>query len=233
VFDADGELEGVVGFALDITERRRRGQISEVLSRVLRHNLRNDMNVILGNAATLSEHDDAAVRAVGDRITATSERLLSISETAREMRTRVLTGERMAPVPVREVVERAARAAAEEYPDAALEVTVPDGTDAAVAGVDAVVTELVDNAIRHNDGDPSVAIAVESTDDGVRLVVEDDGPGIPAMELEVLRQGEEGPLAHGQGLGLWLVNWLVEDAGGEFHVDTTPDSTRAVVTYPR
>jgi PAS domain S-box-containing protein len=233
VFDAEGAVEGVVGFALDITERRRREQISEVLSRVLRHNLRNDMNVILGSAADLSDHQNETVRAIGNQITATAERLLSLSETAREMRTRVLAGERMAPLPVGEVVEHTVHATAEEYPEADLRVHIDDQPTATASGVDAVVTELIENAIRHNDDDPSVDVTVETTDGDVRLVIADDGPGLPAMEREVLNEGQESPLAHGQGLGLWLVNWLVEDAGGEFHVDVTDTGTRAIVRYPR
>lgn len=47
----------------------------------------------------------------------------------------------------------------------------------------------------------------------VRIV--DRNPAIPEMEREVLRGDSEiGPLFHGSGLGLWLVNHIVRDADG-------------------
>jgi len=49
------------------------------------------------------------------------------------------------------------------------------------------------------------------------LVVADDGPGIPPAERSVLT-GEETPLEHASGLGLWYVNWIVTAGGGTFDI---------------
>lgn len=49
----------------------------------------------------------------------------------------------------------------------------------------------------------------------VLVQIDDDGPGIPDHEPSVLAEDSEGPLYHGSGLGLWLVNWFVETYGGE------------------
>jgi nitrogen fixation/metabolism regulation signal transduction histidine kinase len=78
------------------------------------------------------------------------------------------------------------------------------------------VENLCENAVEHND-DPSVSVSVETvTDDRqwIRIAVADDGTGIPKHERTVLTEGEETDLEHGSGLGLWLVNWVVERSGG-------------------
>lgn len=55
LLDSDGEFDGVVALVADISDRKRREQEVQVLHRVLRHNLRNDLNVIHGNAARIEE----------------------------------------------------------------------------------------------------------------------------------------------------------------------------------
>jgi signal transduction histidine kinase len=66
----------------------------------------------------------------------------------------------------------------------------------------------------------------------VRLTVADDGPGIPKAEIEVIEEGQETPLEHASGLGLWLVQHVVEQSGGdvEFEVE---DGTRVHLTLPQ
>mgnify|MGYP000521170846 CR=1 FL=1 len=44
----DGDLTHYLGFQTDVTERKRSEQLVRLLNRVLRHNLRNDLNVLLG-----------------------------------------------------------------------------------------------------------------------------------------------------------------------------------------
>ena len=53
------------------------------------------------------------------------------------------------------------------------------------------------------------------------LTVSDDGPGIPEMERSILEDGEEGPLTHSQGLGLWVVWTVVKQSGGELAISTS------------
>jgi signal transduction histidine kinase len=98
---------------------------------------------------------------------------------------------------------------------------VPEGlVVSAVAFLPEAITELVDNAVRHNDADePRVRISAAElpSESWVSLVVADDGPGIPPAERAVLT-GEETPLDHASGLGLWYVNWIVTAGGGALDI---------------
>lgn len=53
----------------------------------------------------------------------------------------------------------------------------------------------------------------------------DNGPGIPPNELTVLERGREDALAHGSGLGLWIVTMVVEEIDGTITYDTGEDGT--------
>ena len=68
---------------------------------------------------------------------------------------------------------------------------------------------------------------------GFALVeVHDDGPGIPEHERAVFDATAETPLSHSDGLGLWLVNWLVDDEGGDVTVETDVDGTTVTIRLP-
>ena len=50
----------------------------------------------------------------------------------------------------------------------------------------------------------------------------------PAVDREVLLEGEEAPLEHGNGIGLWLVNWIVTRSGGRIAFDENDPRGRRV-----
>ncbi|WP_407647948.1 ATP-binding protein [Halarchaeum nitratireducens] len=60
----------------------------------------------------------------------------------------------------------------------------------------------------------------------------DDGPGIPAAEVEVLTNGTESDLEHGSGLGLWTVVWCLRRLGGDVTFERTDDGTTVRLWLP-
>jgi signal transduction histidine kinase len=98
-----------------------------------------------------------------------------------------------------------------------------------------VIAELLDNAIEHaSEGDPRVRLAVRTSDsDALRVVVADRGEGIPEMERAVITEGDEHPLKHGSGLGLWIVKWLVTALGASIDIeDNDPRGTVVSIVFP-
>ncbi|MCU1590196.1 MAG: histidine kinase [Frankiales bacterium] len=102
-----------------------------------------------------------------------------------------------------------------------------------------VLTNLLDNAIRHSPPRGSVVVAAEPTGSGVRLCVTDQGSGITPTERErvferftrtdAARTAADG----GSGLGLSITRWLVELHGGSVHVADTAPGCTLVVDLPR
>jgi two-component system, OmpR family, sensor kinase len=84
---------------------------------------------------------------------------------------------------------------------------------AAPALLRAALTPLIDNASRH--AVRRVDLRVEPRGPRVLLVVEDDGPGLRADQVEaVFRPGHRGESGGAAGLGLAVVRRLVESVGG-------------------
>jgi PAS domain S-box-containing protein len=235
IVDEDGEIEHFVAIEDDVTDQVRRQQQLQVLQRVLRHNLRNDMTVVLGHADRLlhEDQDSATWRRSVERIQETAEELLDLGEKVRMTR-QSLPDE----VAHRSTIDATSLLAdlAEEYRRSFPEATVTCRVDVERCPVDGTIetalSELLDNAIHHSDTDaPTVELSVRTVDGGdwVELRVADDGPGIPDEERAVLRRGAETALLHGSGLGLWLVNWTVTAAGGEVEIDSS-ETYGSVVT---
>jgi signal transduction histidine kinase len=123
-----------------------------------------------------------------------------------------------------------------------VEVEVADGL--AVTGdlerVHQVVTNLVDNALRHSPADGTVVVRAADAGPVVRLEVADQGPGIPPAEagrvfdrfhrLDTSRSASAG----GTGLGLSIARWIVELHGGAIRAESNvPTGCRMVVELPK
>lgn len=98
-----------------------------------------------------------------------------------------------------------------------------------------VVTNLVENAIRHGQGQVSVGLASSPAVDGVRITVDDEGDGIPVeLRRRVFTKfwttGESG----GSGLGMYIIGGLSRAHGGRVIIDDAPGGgARVMVDWPR
>lgn len=232
----DGTVTHIVGFHTDVTQRQRTARLLDVLNRVLRHNIRNDLTAILGYASLL-EDDGMDVSAVARDITATGEDLLEVSERARELEQ--FTDREHVPVSYDpdQLLSTVAQQFRETVPEMIIDVSV-DTDDWLVSGpeMERVLSELLENAVVHDDDPPtSVQLTVRRSNEHLELTVIDDGPGIHPDEASIIEMGRETALDHNLGLGLWIVNWIVTKYGGSFQIQQTADSntgTSAVLRLP-
>ena len=219
-----------VAYAINSVRTRqellRREQRLQVFNRILRHNLRNDLNVVLGHADNLMEAIPEATESA-EIIKRKSTDLIDVSEKVREIgRTLDKRHQTRTAVEITALIERAFSDMRETYPNVDLSADLPD--EAWACGdktLDTVINEVVENAIKQNDREvPKVTLSVVTVESGkedwVEIVVVDDGPGIPQEEQAVLIEGRETALQHGSGLGLWLTNWIVGKFGGELAFGT-------------
>ncbi|WP_440989553.1 PAS domain S-box protein [Haloarchaeobius baliensis] len=231
--------EVIVSFS-DITEQKRHEQAFQnqaervsVLNRVLRHDLRSHLTVVGGLLDRIAEQSDVPASEV-ESIRRSLDELEALSHRARRIEA-AFESETQTTFDLAALAERAADDLAEDHPDA--EVTVTETNAPPVLAHEhlrLVLDNLLENAVVHHDGpDPSVDVSVSRHDETtVRLVVSDDGPGIPESEIELRESRLETALDHSDGLGLWIVRWLVSKSDGELRLEQSENGSRAVVSLP-
>ncbi|MCW2692048.1 MAG: two-component sensor histidine kinase [Mycobacterium sp.] len=102
-----------------------------------------------------------------------------------------------------------------------------------------VVTNLLGNARHHTPPGTTVTVRASVADDGVRIVVHDDGPGLPeglasnAFERFTRGDSSRTRASGGAGLGLSLVAAIAHAHGGSASVVSQPGSTSFTVLLPR
>jgi len=220
----------------DVTEQRRREQQLEVLNRLLRHNFRNDANVIRGNATLLSDDiEDPRATERLDTIRRTIEGMIERNERFASLTERLdEAGGESTDLSVR--LEALIAAKRRHNPHA--KIAFDGAEDARVDAGGVVVSafdELLTNSIEHNDAEPPrVRVSVENeTENGtVRIALRDNGPGIPDYEMRPIERGTETALEHGSGVGLWIATWIVREAGGTIGFAETDDGTTVTVRLP-
>ena len=209
---------------------RQTNQIN-VLDRVLRHNIRNDMSVIRARAQLARERYDDCTECV--QIQEKADELVDLSETARELGTIVNTDFERQERDIVALLERTIADVEKEYPTATIRLDSPETLSvAAMSPLQKALRELLDNAAKHSE-DATVTVTVRETADDISIQIVDDGPGLPETEQEVLDTGTETPLVHGSGLGLWTVHWVVTGHDGSIEATSSDDGTTVTVTLPR
>jgi signal transduction histidine kinase len=204
-----------------------------VLNRVLRHDIRNDVNVIQGYAE-LIEQGRADAETALQMIQQKSIEIADFSERAREIERlmRASTQEREA-LDLVPVIEREIEEVREGYLGVDLDAELPETAEVEASPlIESAIDNLVENAVEHNDKPTArVEVTLEPDDGGYYFEVTDNGPGLPTYERRLLQGGEETKLEHSDGIGLWLVNWIVEESNGSVSVEDAEESGTTIAVW--
>jgi PAS domain S-box-containing protein len=235
--DEDDTVVGTRSLFLDVTDRERRRRQVAVLNRLLRHNLRNDMTVVLSHASMLAGELDGEHRRSAERIREMAKRWDTLITKVQRIRKVLSTEVEWSPTDLATVLERVEDQLGDRYPDAKVRILrPPTGLATIRPEIELALLELCENAIHHaDDTTPEVVVTVGAPPDEpwVKLTVADDGPAIPETELVPLRDDETTPLLHGTGIGLWMVRLAVDRVGGDVEVVENGDLGTAIrIRYP-
>ncbi|MDR5656391.1 ATP-binding protein [Halodesulfurarchaeum sp. HSR-GB] len=206
--------------------------LSLVLNRVLRHNLRNELAIIRGYTQMMSE--SLTDSQYGQRALQSIDKLIRLSQKARELDEIVASDAERDQSDIRGIIGDVIASFRTEFPSASISIDTDEDVLVAVfPSFKRAMRELIENAVKHSGEHATIEISIESVPNAIEVRIADDGPGLGSQEIEVLRSGSETPLMHGSGLGLWLAHWIVSSHDGSVDATVTDAGTTLTVTVPR
>ena len=253
----DGARLFVDGITSDVHHRKRLDQQRNQFLAIAGHEMRTPLTIIRGYAEYLLTDDaDPLARRHGlEAISRRSRQMESLLSDFFDL-SRLETGLiRLAREPLR--LDELLLTAQEDFLSAARErdVTIdlsvePVSVDGDLVRLRQVVDNLVDNAVKYSRPGGRVRVEVGMHLGSVRLVVADDGIGVPPEELSLIfdrfyrASNAESHVANGTGLGLSVVAAIVQGHGGRIEASsprgkgltvtvTLPASTRSAGAHPQ
>ncbi|MFB6283575.1 MAG: PAS domain S-box protein [Halobacteria archaeon] len=242
------ETEGDVVATLviqDITERKlRREEMRkmnsdlELINRILRHDIRNDVQIITARSEFLLEHVDEDMKEMIQDVLDHSNHIIDITDSLRKVMKSVLDS---GPSEIQDMNIRPVLLGEESKFTGRNDVEIklcdiPELEVKANDMLDSVFRNLLNNAAEHNDKEePVIELDVEVEDEYVTVKIADNGPGIrDELKEQVFGRSRKGEGSSGTGFGMFLVNRLIGDYDGEVWIeDNEPEGTVVCVTLPR
>jgi signal transduction histidine kinase len=222
------------GILAERTEDQR--ETLELLTRLLRHDIRNDMQAISAHAGFLedevTEEGTSSLAVIEQR----SDAVLRLLEDISTLLETLGSDRELRPVSLKSVIDREVSSLRDSHPALTVETTVPDDLQVVADGLlHQLFLNLLTNAVAHNDPETlTVTIDAASNGELAEITVRDDGSGIPEeIEETLFELGKKGPGSSGDGLGLYLVSRLVDLYGGTVAPAESPSGgARFDITLP-
>jgi signal transduction histidine kinase len=239
------EIVGVRGTLRDITDQRARARQLEqqrdnleILNKMVRHDVRNNLAAISGYTDMLENHVDEEGRTYVNIIDEQVQKATDLTESARDLAAVLLeTNTDVERVSVQHILKQEIESIRSSFDNAVIMIKGSLPTEAVLANemLGSVFRNLLKNAIQHNDEQvPEVTISGQRTDEMIEIRVADNGPGIPEnIQDSVFEEGTKGLNSGGSGIGLYLVDSLVTEFDGEVQIqDNDPKGTVFVLHLP-
>ena len=211
----DGEITGVIGSAVDVTDQKQRTQHLDVLHRLLRHNLRNKLSVIQGYSSVLLSDSptspDERQEAV-ERIAAAGDELTELSHHAMESR-QFATATDVRPMAVTELLQTV-RDVRSESPSVTINLPAHHDAAAVPSRASKALSWLLEHVAEYT-GDPTLTVTVDVQDHYIELGIEGNSALLSEGDAELIRNDKETALKHGNGMDIARAYLTLTGLGGD------------------
>lgn len=217
----DDEVKLIVGAARDITEEKEAKEREEFLHTLLRHDIRNKVQVVHGYLQLLEEDES-----LSDKSREFLEKALKGNKEGIELMQKLrlmlkAKEEKKEVVDLISTVEEAVNASKSVVKNKSMEINLECLEEVEVLGgplLEQVFTNLIENSAFHSKGD-EIRISCEINEQEVVCIIEDDGIGIPdKIKDEIFERGFTTDKDGGSGLGMFLVKMLLNSYDGSIEV---------------
>ena len=193
---------------------------NKVLRRVLRHDLRNDMTVVLVNLDEVESELEGEHREKVAKARRKIEAVVDLTDKVRRVDVSAAGDDGGVPVDLVTVLIRRIDLAESTHPEVEIEADLPETATAwAATDFGMAVDSIVESSRSSKEITPRLGISLSVGEDSVLLTVDDENETIPTSDLEAVASGSETALKHARGVELWLVRWLVEASNGDLTFD--------------
>lgn len=248
IFSETGEVAGIEGYVVDITQQRlledqlrKTERLAELgtLASGMAHEIGTPMNVILGRAELLMR------KATDERTRKSLEIIATQVERITKIMNQLLSFARKRPaerqgINLETVMIDVLDVLQERFQKHHIQVikTVPPQLPKVLADFDhmsQVFLNLILNACQAMPEGGTLRLALHSTDTTVELTVQDTGCGIPQEQLSKIFDPffSTKPVGEGTGLGLTVVHGILQEHQGAIRVESVPgQETTFIVSLP-
>lgn len=257
-YNPEGLVIGSIGFHLDITEEKKRTQELYTSNKTLKkanqeldtfvyrvsHDLRSPLLAVIGLTQIARGNleksaDKTALKVIdmiGDKVRHLDEIIVSILHYSRNSR--------LAPSPSRWDIKKLLNSILSNAQQAEKEIDVMinlNGTDEVYSDQmrwGLIINNLLNNAVKYSDSSKEnswVSFELTQNDDHYRMVIEDNGVGIPEKAQQRVFEMfyRNSSIADGSGLGLYIVDDAVKKLGGKITLASEEHvGTRVTISLP-
>jgi|APHM01.1.fsa_nt_gi PAS domain S-box len=245
-WDDTGNPIRSVGIRIDIDERKQIEQQLQdqrdnlkILNKVVRHDVRNDLQLILAHADMVASHVESEAKEHIEKVVESGRDAVEITTTAADVTDVLLQSEadfsrkNLRIVILNQVEEVRAN---NEQAVITTSDAIPDVEVLADDMINSVFRNLLKNAILHNNKEiPKITVSGTTTEETVTIKIGDNGPGVPdELKEEIFEEGKTGLESDSTGLGLYLVQILLDRYNGTVEIeDNEPEGSVFTVELPR
>lgn len=217
------ECLGHVIVLKNITDKRNNEEkiklLKDIFGRVLRHNIRNELNVIQGNTNIIEEeYSETNLNRNFKSIDSSISDLLKISKKARLAEKVIGNIDDKKEFRTDHIIKDAIIHVKKNHKSVDLEYDLESSfTFTAHSRFKHIIREIIDNGVEHNKSEvKKLKIKSIVKNSKKQIIIRDNGSGIEESELKpIFNTNKETPLEHGSGLGLWLIKFIINISGGE------------------
>ncbi|MFP4051302.1 MAG: ATP-binding protein [Thermoplasmata archaeon] len=220
IYDEDDNLLGYRGMDRDITEKRRAQKRERFLHSLLRHDIKNKIQITKGYLQLMDDVDskDEFMDSLNKAKESLDEEenLIDKISYLREIDEK----DEVSSVNLKTYIEKGIDNNISFLEESEVDV-LTDGLDKDVMGgelLEELFKNLIENSLNHSNCE-TISITAEDDSENLKIIFEDDGDGIPKDKKKVIfDKNYKGSKSKGSGLGLFLVKRIVDTYGGEITV---------------